>query len=314
MTKTLCGVDVCSRVLDAKVWPNGPELQVKNTPQGVAELAAWCLGHGVELAVMEATGGYERLAFRLLWANGVAAAVVNPRQVRRFAEAMGVLEKTDRLDAGVIGWYAYAKGVEPETPPPAEQERLAALVTRLGQLTALKVSQENQRRLVEDEGVQASFTEVLRVVIGQIRRFEAEIAQLLQTDPLWRELDRTFRQTKGVADRSVARLMAEMPEIGTLTGKEVAKLAGLAPLANDSGKHAGRRRVRGGRTAIRGLLYIVAGVVARHEPDYIAFRQKLLDAGKPRKVVRIALARKLLVRLNAQARDARAALDMPLAA
>jgi transposase len=168
VTKTLCGVDVCSQVLDATVWPNGPEPQVKNTPQGVAELAAWCLGHGVELAVMEATGGYERLAFRLLWANGVAAAVVNPRQVRRFAEAMGVLEKTDRLDAGVIGWYAHAKGVEPETPPPAEQERLAALVTRLGQLTALKVSQENQRRLVEDEGVQASFTEVLRVVSGQI--------------------------------------------------------------------------------------------------------------------------------------------------
>lgn len=314
MTKTLCGVDVSSQVLDAKVWPNGPELQVKNTPQGVAELAAWCLGHGVALAVMEATGGYERLAFRLLWANGVAAAVVNPRQVRRFAEAMGVLEKTDRLDAGVIAWYAQAKGVEPEAPPPAAQERLAALVTRLGQLTALKVAQENQRRLVEDAMVQACFTEVLRVVKDQIRRFEAEIAQLLQTDPLWRELDRTFRQTKGVADRSVARLMAEMPEIGTLTGKEVAKLAGLAPLANDSGKHAGRRRVRGGRTAIRGLLYVVAGVVARHEPDYIAFRQKLLDAGKPRKVVRIALARKLLVRLNAQARDARAALDMPIAA
>jgi transposase len=312
--KMLCGVDVSGQVLDAKVWPNGPELQVKNTPQGVAELAAWCKGQGVELAVMEATGGYERQAFRLLWANGVAAAVVNPRQVRRFAEAMGVLEKTDRLDAGVIGWYAHAKGVEPETPPPAEQERLAALVTRLGQLTALKVSQENQRRLVEDEGVLASVQEILSMLKAQIRTFETEIATLLQSDPLWRELDRTFRQTKGVADRSVARLMAEMPEIGTLTGKEVAKLAGLAPLANDSGKHAGRRRVRGGRTAIRGLLYIVAGVVARHEPDYIAFRQKLLDAGKPRKVVRIALARKLLVRLNAQARDARAALDMPIAA
>lgn len=310
----LCGVDVSSQVLDAKVWPQGPRLQVANTPQGVAELAAWCRGHGMELAVMEATGGYERLAFRLLWAHGVAAAVVNPRQVRRFAEAMGVLEKTDRIDAGVIGWYAHARGIEPEAPAPAEQERLAALVTRLGQLTALKVAQENQRRLVEDEAVQASFTEILRLVIGQIRRFEVEIAALLQTDPLWRELDRTFRQTKGVADRTVSRLMAEMPEIGTLTGKEVAKLAGLAPLANDSGKHAGRRRVRGGRTAIRGLLYVVAGVVARHEPDYVAFRQKLLDAGKPRKVVRIALARKLLVRLNAQARDARAALSMAIAA
>lgn len=303
-----------SQVLDAKVWPNGPELQVTNTPQGVAELGAWCLGHGVELAVMEATGGYERLAFRLLWAHGVPAAVVNPRQVRRFAEAMGVLEKTDRLDAGVIGWYAHAKGVEPEAPPPAAQERLAALVTRLGQLTALKVSQGNQRRLVEDEGVQASFAEVLRVVNAQIRSFEAEIAQLLQTDPLWRELDSTFRQTKGVADRTIARLMAEMPEIGTLSGKEVAKLAGLAPLAKDSGKHAGRRSVRGGRAGVRGLLYVIAGVVARHEADYIAFRQKLLDAGKPRKVVRIAIARKLLVRLNAQARDVRTALQMPIAA
>lgn len=303
-----------SQALDAEIWPGGAQLQVKNTPQGVAELAAWCKAQGAELAVMEATGGYERQAFRLLWAHGVAAAVVNPRHVRRFAEAMGVLEKTDRLDAGVIGRYAAARGVKPEAPPPAHQERLAALVTRLGQLTALKVAQENQRRLVEDATVQACFAEILRVVNGQIRGFEAEIAELLQADPLWRELDRVFRQTKGVADRTVARLMAEMPEIGTLTGKEVAKLAGLAPLANDSGKHIGRRHVRGGRTAIRSILYLVAGVVARHEPDYIAFRQKLLDAGKPRKVVRIALARKLLVRLNAKARDVRTALNMLAAA
>ncbi len=312
--KTLCGVDVSSQVLDAKVWPGGPELQVKATPEGVAELAAWCKGHGVELAVMEATGGYERLAFGLLWAGDVAAAVVNPRQVRRFAEAMGLLEKTDRIDAGVIARFADAKGVQPQPPPPQAQLRLTALVTRLGQLTALKVSQENQRRLVEDETVQASVTEILRVVKAQIRSFETEIAELLQSDALWCELDRVFRQTKGVADRTVARLMAEMPEIGTLTGKEVAKLAGLAPLAKDSGKHTGRRSVRGGRSGIRGLLYVIAGVVARHEPDYIAFRQKLLDAGKPRKVVRIAVARKLLVRLNAQARDARAALAAPLAA
>jgi transposase len=310
----LCGVDVSSQVLDAKVWPGGAELQVKNTPKGVAELAAWCRGHGVELAVLEATGGYERQPFRLLWAGGVAAAVVNPRHVRRFAEAMGVLEKTDRLDAGVIAWYAGAKGVGPETPPPAEQEQLAAAVTRLSQLTALRVSQENQRRLVDDAFVLASFEAILKLLKAEIRGLEAHIADLLHADPLWRELDRTFRQTKGVADRSVARLMAEMPEIGTLTGKEVAKLAGLAPLATDSGKHSGRRRVRGGRAGIRGLLYIVAGVVARYEPDYIAFRQKLLDAGKPRKLVRIALARKLLVRLNAQARDARLAFSTQLAA
>lgn len=312
--KTLCGVDVSSQVLDAKVWPGGAALQVKRTAEGVAELAAWCKAQGVELAVMEATGGYERLAFRLLSAGGVPAAVVNPRQVRRFAEAMGYLEKTDRLDAEVIARYALAKGVEAETPPPAEQERLAALVTRLGQLTALKVGQENQRRLVEDNSVLTSIQEILDIVKAQIRTFETDIATLLQTDRLWRELDAEFRQTKGVADRTVCRLMAEMPEIGTLTGKECGKLAGLAPLANDSGKHQGKRRTRGGRAGVRSLLYVVAGVVARHDDDFIAYRQKLLDAGKPRKVVRIALARKLLVRLNAKARDVRARLAIPLAA
>lgn len=303
-----------SRVLDAKVWPGGAELQVRNTPSGVAQLAAWGQAQGVELAVMEATGGYERSAFRLLWAHGVAAAVVNPRQVRRFAEAMGLLEKTDRIDAGVIARFSAAKGVEPQPPAPEAQERLAALVTRLGQLTALKVAQENQGRLVEDPGVAASIDEVLRVVNGQIRSFEAQIAELLQSEPLWRALDQVFRQTKGVADRTVARLMAELPEIGTLTNKEVAKLVGLAPLAKDSGKHAGRRSVRGGRAGLRGLLYVIAGLVARHEPDYIAFRERLLAAGKPRKVIRIAVARKLLVRLNAKARDVRAKLNSPKAA
>lgn len=311
MAKTLCGVDVSSEVLDAKVWPAGPELRVKNTPQGVGELATWCAGHKVELAVLEATGGYERQAFRLLWASGVPAAVVNPRQVRRFAEAMGYLEKTDRIDAGVIGGYAAAKGVAPEPPPPAAQEALSAAVKRLSQLTALKVLQENQRRLVEDASALASFEAVLTTVRAEIRKLEARIAELLDADPVWRELDRVFRQTKGVADRAVARLMADLPEIGTLTGKEAAKLIGLAPLAQDSGKRSGRRRIRGGRSGLRSLLYVIGGLVARHEPDYAAFRQKLLDAGKPKKVVRIALARKLLVRLNAQARDARLALSTP---
>ena len=312
--KTLCGVDVSSEVLDAKVWPDGPELRVTNTPAGVEELSAWCERYGVELAVLEATGGYERRAFRLLWANGVPAAVVNPRQVRRFAEAMGYLEKTDRIDAMMIGGYAAAKGVAPEPPPPAAQEALSAAVTRLSQLTALKVLQDNQRRLVEDASVLASFEAIMTTVRAEIRKLEVRIAELLDADPLWRELDQVFRQTKGVADRTVARLMADLPEIGTLTGKEVAKLAGLAPLANDSGKRSANRRIRGGRSGVRCLLYLIGDIVARHEPDYAAFRQKLLDAGKPRKVVRIALARKLLVRLNAKARDVRNALAMPIAA
>ncbi len=122
---------------------------------------------------------------------------------------------------------------------------------------------------------------------------------------MWAQLDRAFRSIKGVADRTVARLMAEMPEIGTLSNKAVSKLAGLAPLAADSGKHQGKRSVRGGRAAVREILFVVAGVAARHEPDFLAFRERLLAAGKPPKVVRIAVAHKLLVRLNAKAREVR---------
>jgi transposase len=307
-------VDVSSQVLDARVGTKGPVLQVKRTAEGVEALRRFCEEHGVALVVMEATGGLERLPFGQLSAGGLACAVVNPRQVRRFAEAMGYLEKTDRIDAGVIAWFAAAKDVQAQQPPCADQQRLAALVVRLRQLTAMKVVQENQRRLVDEPEVLASVEAVLKLVKAQIRSFERKIAELIQTDPLWRELDCAFRQIKGVADRTIANLLAEMPEIGTLSGKEGGKLAGLAPLAQDSGKHSGRRAVRGGRAGVRSILYVVASVAGRHDPDFIAFRQRLLDAGKPRKVVRIALARKLLVRLNAKARDVRSALAMPIAA
>ena len=139
----------------------------------------------------------------------------------------------------------------------------------------------------------------------QIGELEQRIAALIDHDPLWRELNQAFRTIKGVADRTVARLMAEMPEMGALSNKTISKLAGVAPLANDSGKHQGKRVVRGGRAPVREILFIVASVVGRHEPDFMAFQQRLRAAGKPPKVVRIALAHKLLVRLNAKAREVR---------
>jgi transposase len=271
-------------------------------------LRSFCAEHGVELVVMEATGGYEKLPFGLLWAAGMACAIVNPRSVRRFAEAMGFLEKTDRIDTGVIADYARVKRIVAQEPASASQERLRALVVRLRQLTELKVAQTNQRRLLEEAEAQASIDELLVVIRRQIRRFEAMIAELLDSDPLWRALDQAFREIKGVADRTVARLAAEMPEIGTVSNKAIAKLAGLAPIAKDSGKRKGKRSIRGGRSSARSILVVVAGVVQRHDPDLAAFHQRLIQAGKPKMAVRIAVARKLLVRLNAKARDARAAL------
>lgn len=305
----ICGVDVCAAWLDA--WADGEFCRVENTLAGIAVLLAFCRRHGSELVAMEATGGYERLAFGRLWAEGVGCVVVNPRAVRHFAEAMGLLEKTDRIDAAAIAGYARAKRLVAQPPAGAVQRKLAALVTRLRQLTALRTMQQNQRRLVEDAEALASIEEMLALIARQLRAFEASIIAVIGGDPLWARLDAAFRSIKGVADRTVARVLAELPEIGTLSNKAAAKLAGLAPLARDSGKRAGRRAVRGGRAGVRSVLFVVAEIVRRHDPDFAAFHRRLTQAGKPKKVIRIALAHKLLVRLNAKARDVRNQIPCP---
>jgi transposase len=298
-------VDVSSETLDARVGPHGPSLRVERSATGIAQLAAFCREHQVEIAVMEATGGYEKLVFALLWAADTPCAIVNPRAVRRFAEGMGWLEKTDRIDAGLIAWYAEVKRIAACPPPSETQQRLTALVGRLRQLTELQVMQLNQRRLQADANVLASIDAVIALVRSQIRQFERDIAGLIAADALWRQLDQTFRSIKGVADRTVARVMADLPEIGLISNKAIAKLVGLAPIAKDSGKSTGRRRIRGGRATVRSILFVVAEIVRRFDPDFIAFHRKLSQAGKPKKAIRVALARKLLVRLNAKARDVR---------
>ena len=305
MANLICGVDVSLKTVDGRMSGSGVGLSVRRDPDGIARLARFCAEHGVELVVMEATGGYEKLPFSLLWEAGVPCAIANARSVRRFAEAMGVLEKTDRIDAKVIADYARAKGLVGQAPESQAQERLRALVTRLRQLTELKVAQSNQRRLVEEPRVMASFDDMLALIGRQSKAIETQIADLLGDDPLWRALDAAFRQIKGVAGRTVARLMAEMPEIGTVSNKAVAKLAGLAPIARDSGKRQGKRPVRGGRSQVRSILVIISSVVVRHDPDLATFHQRLTQAGKPKMAVRVAVARKLLVRLNAKARDVR---------
>lgn len=308
----ICGVDVSSTSLEVFVGPSGPADAFPNTAEGIAELAAFCRQHEVLLVALEASGGYEKQAFAQLWAGGLAVALLHPRAVRDFAKGMGLLEKTDRIDARVIAWFAAAKGSAPSVPASAEQLRLKALVTRLRQLTELQAAQRNQRLLVSETTVLESIGELLKVVASQMRRLQAEIAALLDSDPLWQKLDQALRSIKGVADRTVGRILAELPEIGTLSNKAVSKLAGLAPLAKDSGKKAGKRPVRGGRRNVRAILFVVAGVVRRHDPDFAAFDQRLRAAGKPKKVIRIALAHKLLVRLNAKARDVREAFAATL--
>ena len=301
MNEIICGVDVAKEWLDAHVEPGGASGRFGNDATGIAELAAFCKAHGVGLVVMEASGGFERVPFILLWQAGQPCGLVNARNVRRFAEAMGFLEKTDTIDAALIARYGQVRGIVPTEPPSPAQQRLRALVARLSQVTGDLIVQRQRKSAAGDAETVESLEEVIALLLHQRRRLEGEIASLIDDDPLWARLDKALRSLKGVASRTVARLLAELPEIGTFSNRAIAKLAGLAPLADDSGKRTGRRSVRGGRAGPRSILFLVA----RHDPHFAAFQQRLKDAGKPKMVIRIALARKLLVILNAKARDAR---------
>lgn len=308
MKKTICGVDVSKAKLDAFVEPGSIHASFDNDTDGIAKLAAFCRQHAVSLVVMEASGGYERRAFLELWQAGLSCALTNPRSVRRFAEAMGYLEKTDRIDAAVIAEFAIAKKLAPTPLPSKAQQRLKALVARLRQVTDdLTVQKQRRASLLDNLEMLASLDEVIALLKRQSRSLEGEIASMIDDDPLWAMLAQSWRSIKGVAGRTVARLHAELPEIGTYNNKAIAKLVGIAPLADDSGKHKGKRRIRGGRASVRSILFLVAATAARYDKSLADFRARLVAAGKEKMVIRIALARKLLVRLNAKARDARAA-------
>lgn len=303
----LCGVDVSKAWLDA--WLAGQYLRVANRPEGVDALLAFCREHGAELVVMEASGGIEQAAFLALWKAGQPCAIANPRAVRSFADAMGFLEKTDRIDAEMIAGYAAAKRLVATPPPSEDQRRLTALTARLRQVSADLSVQKQRLHTTSEPLALASLKEVIALFNRQAKLLAAEIAALISVDPLWAAIDKTIRSVKGLADRTVATLLADLPEIGTLSNKAITKLAGLAPLANDSGKRTGQRSIRGGRAAVRSILYLVADLARKYDHDLASFRDRLIAQGKAKMVVRIALARKLLVRLNAKVRDTRLTLD-----
>lgn len=307
-----CGVDVSKDWLDAFIAADGHghHRRFANAPEGIAALAAFCREHAAGLAVMEASGGVERLAYALLWDQGIACALVNPRNVRDFARAMGHLEKTDRIDAAVIARFAVTGRVRPCPPPSAQQQELTALSARMRQVTGDIVVQKQRRHTARDACAREGIDEIIAVLKRQGKELAARIATLIAADPLWAALDAAWREVKGIADRTVATLIAELPEIGTLPDKQIGKLAGLAPLADDSGRRSGRRHTRGGRAGVRAILFLVADIARKYDPSLADFRNRLLDAGKPKMVVRIALARKLLVRLNAKARDVRAKIPV----
>jgi hypothetical protein len=189
-----------------------------------------------------------------------------------------------------------------------QQQHLAALSARMRQVTSDMVVQKQRLHSVQSDVARQGIVEIIGVLKRQAKELSGAIAALIANDPVWAALDTVFRSVKGVADRTVATLIADLPEIGTLSNKQIAKLVGLAPLADDSGKRQGKRHTRGGRSSVRSLLFLIGDIARKYDQSMTDFRNRLLAAGNPKMVVRIALAHKLLVRLNAKARETRAAI------
>lgn len=309
MKQIYCGVDASKARLDAFVATSstgGVSESFENTAEGIEALHRFAIKHGATMVVMESSGSVERLAYGLLWQANMACSLVNPRAVYHYGQGMGYLEKTDRIDAKIIARFAKSKSLVAVPPPCPVQQSLKARYARLRQVTNDIITQK-QRLHTADEGfARKDIEDVLRLLKTQSDRLMAEISSMIDDDPLRQALAAEFTSYKGVASRTVAVIMADLPEIGTLSNRAISKLVGVAPLADDSGKRHGKRSIRGGRASVRNMLFLIGGHVARLEPDFAAFKLRLEQKGKPKMQVRIALAHKLLVRLNAKARDIRA--------
>lgn len=312
MKQNYCGVDACKARLDAYVATSstgGVSESFENTPEGIEDLRQFALSHGAGLVVMESSGSAERLAYSLLWQSSMPCALVNPRMVYHYGQSMGFLEKTDRIDAMIIARFAGARNIIATPPPSPTQERLTALYARLRQVTRDIIVQKQRLHTAYEDFALAGLKAVLKVLNAESKKLSAEIASMIDDDPLWQSLAKTFTEYKGLASQTVAVIMADLPEIGTLPNRAISKLVGVAPLADDSGKRQGKRTIRGGRASVRNILFLIGGHLARFEPDFIAFKARLQQKGKAKMQIRIALAHKLLVRLNAKARDIRAKMQ-----
>ena len=292
------GIDVAKASLDVAVHPTTERWTLAYTEREVAGLLSRLAALAPALVVLEATGGLEGALVGALAAAGLPVVVVNPRQVRDFAKATGLLAKTDALDAAVLAHFAAAVRPTPRALPDAATQALAALVTRRRQLVAMLTAERNRLssapRALRAE-IQAHITWLQR----RLGRLDEDLHQAIRTSPAWRAQDDLLQSVPGVGPVLARTLLASLPELGHLDRKAIAALVGVAPLNRDSGTFRGRRRVWGGRAAVRAVLYMGTLVAVRHNPVLRAFYQRLRAAGKLPKVALTACMRKLLTILNA---------------
>lgn len=303
--KEYVGIDISQEELEVARWGESQTRQYANSVKGIKGLMKDVRAEQVELIVMEATGGYEYGVVTRMLRAGYPVALVNPTRVRRFAQASGQLAKTDRLDAQVLAHFAQAMKPEVWVLKSEVEEQLSVLMTRRRQLVGMITAEKNRLGTAKVQA-EDSLKRHLEWMTGELAELEEEIKTLLLSNPGYQQKVKQFLSVPGVGEVTALTLVAQMPELGLVNRQQIAALAGVAPLNRDSGRYRGKRRTFGGRSAVRATLYMATLSATKHNPVIKAFYERLLANGKEKKVALTACMRKLLVILNAMARNQQA--------
>jgi transposase len=300
------GIDVSKAMLDVAVHEEQFR-QFSNDQRGFASLIRWLKKWPIKQVVLEASGGYERAALEALHSAGLPLVRINPARARRFAQGTGRAAKTDRIDATVLAQMAHLLSLTRYVPPAPWQQRLAEFAQCRRHLVQMRVSEMQRLRRVVDPDLIAMKQRHIAQLSEDLKQLDKAIAKQLEGQAGWRDIG----SIKGVGPILVSTLACELPELGSLGGKAIASLVGLAPMNRESGTWQGQRRISGGRAVVREALYMAALTAIRYEPKLRDFYAGLKAKGKASKVALVAVMRKMLVILNARKRDAEVALGVP---
>lgn len=303
--QTTIGIDISKNTLDAYRLLDGQHIQVTNDKAGHKALVRWIRKHEAPLVVFEATGAYHRNLEATLAASETAFAKVNPRQARRFAEATGRLAKTDRVDATMLAKMGAVLELKGHTPKSETLHVLRELITARRALMKDKVAAKTRLQTTTQILLRNQINARLKQIEIHIRQVDAAIAEKVAQDEALSHKLAILISIPGIAETTAFSMLIEMPELGTLEGKQAASLAGLAPISRQSGKWQGKERIQGGQAFLRRAIYMPALVATRYNPDLKAKYDELIRAGKPGKVALTAIMRKLIVTANALLRDGR---------
>lgn len=299
------GIDVSKKRLDIYVHPSGILFSLDNDEAGLAALVVQLGSVRADCIGMEATGGYEKLAAASLAEAGLPVVVINPAQVRHYAKAMGSRAKTDSIDARMIALFVAATEPEPRALADQQSAVLAELMARRRQLVGMLVAEKNRQGRLPPGRVRLSVAGIIAALTDELARLDTDLGGLIEHSPVWRDKQDLLASVPGIGDRIARALLADLPELGQLDRRAIAALVGLAPFTRQSGQWRGKSFIAGGRAAPRSALFIGAMVAARHNGPLKAFYQRLVSAGKPKRLALVATARKLLTILNAIIRDKR---------